>query len=110
MLSLLILFVQRIYHHLQVLFIPEEVGIGGINKNCFQIMLPDIVRICFLDVEQVFIRDVLFIGTFPFAYVLLQLAHRRMQVDNDIGLDQLLVHDLEKALVQTELVFCQGHF
>ena len=51
MLPIGILFVQGIYHDLQVFFITQEIGIGSIHKQRFDIVLPDVMGIGMLDVE-----------------------------------------------------------
>ena len=63
MLAIIVVFFQGIEYYLQMFFIAEEIGISGIDKKCFYIVLFDIMRIGFLDIEEVFIRDILFIGT-----------------------------------------------
>ena len=50
-------------------------------------MLFDIMRISFLEIEQVFIRNRLFVTAVTFFYVLLQLAYRGMQVNENIRLN-----------------------
>ena len=99
MLAIRIFFVQRIGDHLKMFFITKEISVGSIHKQCFHIVLPDIMRIGFLNAEQIVVRDSLFIRTVPFFDILLQLIHRRVKVNEDLRLDQLLVHDLEQALI-----------
>jgi hypothetical protein len=70
-------------------------------------MLFDIMRIGFLDPEQVVIWDILFVGAVAFFYILLQAADGRVEVYNNIGLNQLLMDNIKQALVQTEFVFGQ---
>ena len=55
-------------------------------------MLLDIVCISFLDVEKVFIRNVLFVKSFSLFYVLLQFVNRCMQINQQVGLQKLLVN------------------
>ena len=107
MLPLRVILVQRINNYLQVFFIAQEIGIGGIHKKRFHIVLSDVVRIGFLYAKEVIVGDALFVGPVPLFNILLQLLHRRMQVDQQFWLHQLLVDDLEESLVQTEFVFRQ---
>ena len=109
MLPYFIVFVQRIDDHLQVLFVGQKIRIGRIHKNRFQVVLLDVVRVGFLDAEQVFVRDALLVGAAPLADVLLQPCDRRMQVNQDVRLEQLLVNDVEQALVQIEFICRQVH-
>ncbi len=51
MLPIIIFFFQRIKDHLHVLFITKKIGIAGINKKCFDIVLLDIVCIRLLETE-----------------------------------------------------------
>ena len=52
-------------------FIAEKIGVGCINEKRFYIMVFDVMRICLLNIEQVFIRDILFVGPVPFFNILL---------------------------------------
>ena len=99
MLPFSIIFIQCVYDGIQMGFISQEIGMGSIYKECFDIMLFNISRIGFLQAEQVIIRDGLFIGAVPFAYIFLQFAYRRMQVDQDIRLYDLRIDDIEQFLV-----------
>ena len=78
-----------------MLFIPQEIGAADVYEYGLDIMLPDIMCISLLDIEQVFVADGLFIGPVPFFDILLQFAHGSMEIDQDIGLHQLFVDDLE---------------
>ena len=95
MLPVLIILIQCIKNHLQVRFIVQEIGIAGIYEKGFDIMLLDIMRIGFLDIEEIIIRDILFVGAVSFFNIHLQLRYRRMQVNQDIRLHQLLVNDFK---------------
>lgn len=95
MLSVLYFFIQRIYYYLQVFGISKKIGITCINEYSSDIVLFDIACVGFLQVEQVFIRNVLFIWSVSFANILLQFLNGGMQVDNNIGKYQLLVNDVE---------------
>ncbi len=68
-------------------------------------MLLDVVSVRFLDAKKVFVWNALLVGTVAFFYVLLEFIYGSMQIDENIGLNQLLVHDLEQPLVEPELVF-----
>ena len=82
MLPFLVIFFQCIQHYLQMFFIAQEVGIGSIYEKGLDVVLPYVMRISLLNVEQVFIRNVLLIRAVALADVLLQLAYRRVQVDH----------------------------
>jgi hypothetical protein len=73
-------------------------------------MLPDIVGIGLLDVEQVFILYVLFIRPVPFPDIFLELVHRGMQVNEQVRLYHLLVDDFKQALVEPEFIVRKVHF
>ena len=90
MLAFVQILFQGIQDHLQMLFIPQEIGIADVHEYGLDIVLPDIMGIGLLDIEQVFVRDGLFVGPVPFSDILLQLAHGCMEIDQDIGLHQLL--------------------
>ena len=66
MLTLFIIFFQRIGDHFQVSFVSQKISIGRINKQGFDIMLFDIISIGLLYVKQVLVRDILFVGTVSF--------------------------------------------
>lgn len=109
MLPVVVFLIQRIEDDLQVLFIAQEIGIAGIYKQGFDIVLLDIVGIGFLDIEQIIIRDILLIRPVPLFDIGLQPGYRCMQVYQDIWLYKLLVDDVEQALVQPELIIGQGY-
>ena len=52
-------------------FIAKKISVGCIDKKCFYIMLFDVMRVGLLNIEQVFIRNILFIGPVPFFNILL---------------------------------------
>ena len=95
MLPALILFFQRICNYLEVFFIAQEIGIAGIYKQRFYVVLFYIIGIGLLYIEKLLILYSLLIRTISFFNILLQFLHRRMQVDQYIRLRQLLVDDLE---------------
>lgn len=104
MLPSFIFFSQCFNDHLEMFFIAQKIGIGSIHKKRFDIMLFDVMGIGFLDAEQVIVRDILFIGTIPFFDIGLQAVDRRMQVNEQVWLHQLLMNDIEKPLVKAELI------
>src|SRR5688572_13702154 len=110
MLPVFIVFSQRINNGLQVFFITYKISIARINKNCFYIMLFDIMGICFLYAEEILIRNILFKSSFSFFNVLLQFIHWRVEVNDNVGLHDLLVNNFKQALVQTEFIFVQIYF
>jgi len=75
MLPVFIIFSQRINNGLQVFFITYKISITRINKNCFYIMLFDIVSIGLLYIEKIFIGNILFKSSFSFFNVLLQFIY-----------------------------------
>ena len=66
MLPVIIIFFQCGDDHLQVFFIGKKIGIARIHKKGFDIMLFDIVRIGFLQIEQVFVGDLLLVSSLAF--------------------------------------------
>ena len=80
---------QGIQHHPEVPLVTQEVGVAHIYKDSTDIVLPDIMSIGLLDIEQIFVGNGLFIGAVPFADVFLQLADGGMQLDKDIRLHEL---------------------
>ncbi len=61
MISLRIIFIERINYCLQVLLIPKKIGLGSINKQGFNIVLFDVIRISFLYAEKIIVRNFLFV-------------------------------------------------
>ncbi len=97
---------QRIDDYAEMGFIAEEVGIADVYEQRGDIVLADILGIGLLDIVEVFVGDGLFIGAVPLADIRLQFGYRRMQVDEQVGLDELRIQDLEQLLI--ELVFLVG--
>jgi len=95
MLSMIIIFFQSIDDHLQMFFITEEIGIWGIDEKCFDIMVFYVMGVGLLDIEKIFVRYVLLISPVPFPDIFLQTAYRRMQVNEQIRLQQLLMNDIK---------------
>src|SRR5436190_24297205 len=91
-------------------FVAEEISIGCVYKNCFDIMLSYVVRVSLLDTEKIRVRNFLFVGTVSCFYIFLQRLYRYMQVNEYIRLYELLVNDFKKALVQTKHIFRQVYF
>ncbi len=110
MLPLLVIHIQRSNNNLHVFFFSEKIGIGSIHKKGFQVVMLDVAGISFLDTEEVFIGNILLVRTVSFPDVLLQPVHGAVQVNEQVGLDELLVNNVEQALVQPELIFGQVHF
>ena len=105
MLSFAGIAVECVENDLQVRGVIEEIRVGDIDEEGADIMLPDIVGIGFLDAEQVVVGYGLFVGAIAFADIGLQLAHRRMEVDEDIGLHDLGLEDVEEILIEAEFLF-----
>lgn len=110
MLAFRVVFIQGIYNGLQVLLVGEEIGIGSINKKGLQVVLLDVMGVGFLYREQVVVRDVELVRAVALPDVLLQLAHRGMQVNDQFGLHQLRQDDIKEALVKAELIIRQVYF
>src|ERR1700712_1362619 len=72
---------QSVDDHPQVCFVAKEVGVRSVDKNGPDIMLFYIIGICFLDAEQIIVRDILLIRAVAFPDILLQLLNRRMQIN-----------------------------
>jgi hypothetical protein len=103
------IFIQCADDRLQVPFIPKEVSPGRIHEQCLHIVLPDVVGIGLLDIRQVFVGNGLLVRSVPLSDILLKPRHRRMQVDKDIRLGDLLVDDIEKPLIEPEFILRQVH-
>ena len=107
MLARLIFFFQGIEDDLEMFFVSEKIGVGRINKKRFDSMLAYITGIGFLQVKEVIIGDGLLIGTVSFPDIFLKLLDRCVQVDEQVGLHQLLVNDIEEFLVQMKFFIRQ---
>src|SRR5450631_359762 len=103
MLAGLIIFFQGIEDDLEMFFSSQEIRIGRINKKRFDAVLLDIAGIGFLQVKQVIVRNGLLIGPVPFPDIFLKLKDRRVQVDQQVGLNELLVNDFEEFLIEMKL-------
>jgi hypothetical protein len=110
MLSLGIISVERINNGIEMFFITEKVGIGNIHENGAYVVLFNIMRIGLLYVEQIIVRDLLFVAAVTFADIFLQPVHRCVEINNNIRLDHLLQNDIEQSLVKPEFIFGQVHF
>jgi hypothetical protein len=109
MLAALIVAFQCVEDGLQVFLVAEEVRVRGVHEERLYIMLPDVLGIGLLYAEQVFLGDILFIGSFALADVLQQIMHGGVEVDEQVRLYHLLVNDLEQPLIEAELVLGQVH-
>ena len=67
MLPFLIIPFQRIQNYLQMFLITQKIRLARINKQRLQILLFNVAGVRFLDVEQIFIRNVLLVRPFSFA-------------------------------------------
>ena len=105
MLSLIVITFQCFNNGFQVSLIAQEIGIGGIYKQSFYIMVFDIICIGFLYVEEILVRYLLFIRPVTFFDIGLQFTNRSMQLNNKVGLYQLLMDNIKQPLVKTKLIF-----
>lgn len=110
MLPIIVFFIQCINYGLQVFFIAQKIGMGCINKKGFDVMLFYVVGIGLLQVKKIFVLNILFVRAVAFFYIHLQFMYGGMQVNQDIGLEELLVNDIEQALIQPEFIFGQVDF
>ena len=108
-LSRFIIFFQCIQDDPEMFFISQEVGIGGIYEKCFDVVLPDIAGIGFLQSEKIIVRNRLFINPVPFPDIFLKLTHRCVQIDEEVRLNQLLVNDVKQLLVEIEFFIGKIH-
>ena len=76
MLPFSIFLIQRLNNGLNMLLIIQKIGIGGIYDEGFDVVLPNVMCISFLDAKQVFIRDLLLVRPGPLADVFLQAVDR----------------------------------
>src|SRR5260221_7002566 len=95
---------QRIQDHPEMFFIPQKIGVAYIHENSPDIVLTDIVGIGLLYIEQVSVRDRLFVRTISLSDILLQFTYRGMEINEDIRMDQLGIDNIEKILVQPEFL------
>ena len=96
---------ERIEDDLQMSGVVKEVGVAYVHDERVDIVLPDIVRVGFLNVEEIIIRNALFVGPVTFADIGLQLAYRCVEIDEDVGLYDLGLEDVEEILIEAELLF-----
>ena len=78
MLAVFVLFVECIDNTVQMLFVAQKIGIAGIYKQRFNIVLFNVIGIGFLNVEQVLVGDGLFVHAVALSDILLQTAYRGM--------------------------------
>ena len=98
---------ECVENDLQMGGVVEEVRVTDVDEEGSDIVLPDVVCIGFLDVEQVVVGNGLFVGAVAFADIGLQLAYGCMEVDEDIGLHDLGLEDVEKILIEAEFLIGQ---
>src|SRR5947209_5110687 len=104
MLPMGIVGIKGVNDDLQVFWIAQEIGIGDIHEDGIQVVLAYVMRIGFLYAEQVVVRYFLFIRPVSLPDVLLQPVDRRMEVQEQVRLDQLLMDYIEETLIKTEFV------
>ena len=110
MLPLRIIFIQRIDDGIQMLFIAQKICIGSIHKNCFDIVLPNILCVSFLQAEKIIIRYPQLVRTISFLNIFLQFVHRCVQVNNNIWLNDLWIDNIKLFLIESEFFIRQIHF
>ena len=76
MLTFIIIFFQCINDGCQVLLIAQEICMAGIDDNGLKVMLLNVVRIGLLDIKEIFIWNILLIGSLSFPDIVLQLVNR----------------------------------
>ena len=103
MLALLDVILQRVDDYAKMRFVAEKVGVADVYEQRTNIVVADILGISFLDIVQVFVGDGLFIRPVPLADIGLQFGYRCMKIDQEVGLNELCIQDLEQLLI--ELVF-----
>ena len=86
---------QCVEDDFKVRLVAQKIGIADVYKKGADIVLTDIVRIGFLDIVQVIIRDMLFIAAVAFSDIGLELAHGSMKIDQNIRLDHLGMYNVE---------------
>ena len=72
-------------------------------------MLTDVVGVGFLQVEKILVFYALLVGPSSFADIALQFVYRGMQVDQQVGLHDLLVDDVEDLLIEPEFLLGKVH-
>lgn len=106
-LPIVIILFQGINDGLKVFGVAKKISIACIHHNGFDIVLPDIVGVGLLDIEQVIIRDLLLIRAVSFSDIFLQFVDRCVQIDQQFRHDHLLLEDIKQTLVQPEFIFRQ---
>ena len=79
--------------------ITQEICVGSIHENCFDSVVAYITGICFLQPEQIVVLNRLLIGAVSLTDIFLELRNRSMQVDQEVGLNQLLVNYIKQFLI-----------
>lgn len=110
MLAFAVIFFQCIEHYLEMAFVAQEIGIRSVYYQGFEVVLFDVIGIGKLQGEQVVVGNGLFKAAVALADIVLQLGHRHMEVDQDVGLNELLEDNVEQPLEQPELFIGQVHF
>jgi len=96
---------KRVEDDLKMSGVVEKVGVADVHEQSPDIVLPDIMGIGFLDAKEIIVRDALFVGAVTFSDIGLQLAYRGVKVDQDVGLHDLGLKDVEEVLIEPELLF-----
>ena len=97
--------VQRLYNSIEVFIVTKEIRMFGIHDKCGDVVLADIIRISLLDIKQVMVTDIFFIVPVPLPDIFLEFIYGCMEVNQNIGLDELLIDDIKQPLVQPEFFF-----
>src|SRR5690606_4123902 len=99
-----VILLQCFGHYSKMLLIAKKVCIRSVDKKSFDVMLFYIMRVSLLNVEEVFIWNILFVRPVTLAYVRLKTSDRSVEVDQQVRLHELLMDDVEQALVEPELI------
>ena len=86
MLPVRIFLIQRMNNGLKVCRIVEKIGLAGIYQQCFYVVLPDILGIGVLNIQEIVVFDLLLVTSVSFSDVLLQFMYWCVQIDQDIRL------------------------
>ena len=94
MLTGFVIFFKSVQDYLEMFLVAQEIGIGRIYKKGFDTMLPDVTGIGFLQPEQIIIGYGLFIRPVSLPDIFLQLLYGCVQIDQEVGLYQLLENNI----------------
>jgi hypothetical protein len=75
MLPIPIFFFKRLQDGIKVFGIAGEIGIAGVNKQRFHVVLFDLMGIGLLNIVEIIVLDILLVRPIPFFDVFLQFAH-----------------------------------